>query len=624
MQNASLKFSTWLLLLFLMIMSKGVVAQKNLKLKILSISANNTSGTDCDANCIHTSDNQIDWVFDIDDGATDVDEDCYKLSDDHNTNSISPNFNVWNRNYSFACQWPTGNVDFNVEGWDQDCSDMCIGGGFANVVSKLACTVNVNKPWPPDVNGTSGPYTANCSYNAAFGGGWNCIGTITVTYQYEVTGSYVSQSTDDYICGANDLGTLNTGATLNRNNFSNIGYSTEDICSSDEPNNSSNDETVWLKFTTGANPGTAISVDADAIGGSGSGGTLCISGGTVFAWTRVYEGPTSLTGCPFTYSTNPFTQISQVGSVGSLGTDNSLIDISCPKPNQTYYVQVEMQGIATCDMGRFNLTVKDNGIQAGPNYICQPASSTSAGVDGYLGTLNSSFDPRTTTGSATAWDNSDYDLRVMNQSTACADVSSGEPDNTTVLSALNNTVWYRFKTPPADYPSAPSLAGLAHTYRVYVERLGSSSALTYPAVYLYEESTPTARACGDDNTDYANLSYLDRDEIDPLHIFNGGNSEIKRQCLKPNTNYYIQVDPVGGVGNSHVDFNLWVVKDQFRPSDMICEAVDLGYITSDGSSNGVTRGVNWANNGPGHAPVMAQPMPNIKPPMIWPLLNVLS
>ena len=41
-------------------------AQKNLKLVITSISANNTSGTNCDGGCI-IGNNQIDWVWDIDD-----------------------------------------------------------------------------------------------------------------------------------------------------------------------------------------------------------------------------------------------------------------------------------------------------------------------------------------------------------------------------------------------------------------------------------------------------------------------------------------------------------------------------------------------------------------------------
>lgn len=598
MKTIYLKLSSVILVLSLLAMSNNAFGQKNLKLRVISIAANTSSGTDCDANCLGTSDNRIDWVFDIDDGGTDVNEDCYDLSDDNNSNSVSPSFVVFDQNYDFACQW-NGTVDFNVEGWDQDCADLCIGGGFGNVVSDIACTVNVNSAFPSSAIGVYGPFTSTCNYNRNFNGTPNCAGTITVTYQWEVSGNFKSQASDDYLCGAYDLGILGLGGTRTRNNFTNIGYSAEDICASNEPNNDSNDETVWLKYTTGPNPGTAITVDVDAIGGSGSGGALCLGGNTVFGWTRVYEGPSSLAGCPFTYSTNPFSQLSQVGSVGSLGTDNSLIDISCPKANQTYYIQVETQGISTCDMGRFNITVQDNGVSAGPDYICQPANSSTIGIDGYMGILNSSYDPRTSTGSATAWDNTDYDLAIFNQSTDCASQSKsiGEPDNTSILSSLNKSVWYRFRTPAADYPSAPALAQLAHTYKVLVERLGSSGTLTYPSVYVYEETNAaTVRTCPNSNGDYANLSYIDRDEIDPLNIFNGGNAEVKRLCLKANTNYYIQVDPVGVT--DRVDFNIKVVKDQFRPSDMICEAVDLGYITTNGLQNGVTTGVNWANNGP--------------------------
>jgi hypothetical protein len=86
-------------------------AQKNLKLRITSIAAATSSGTNCDANCVGLSDNQIDWVWDIDDGSTDVDEDCFNLSDDANSNSNTPNFNVWDRNYDYGCQWPTGNIN---------------------------------------------------------------------------------------------------------------------------------------------------------------------------------------------------------------------------------------------------------------------------------------------------------------------------------------------------------------------------------------------------------------------------------------------------------------------------------------------------------------------------------
>ena len=410
-------------------------------------------------------------------------------------------------------------------------------------------------------------------------------------FQIEIsTPNIPSGKANDLCSGAIDLGTINTlgqqlGDATGANKWNNYCAST---AGDPDPNwklagvGTSPYQTVWFKFNSGSQPRIV-----DINGYNDPGGW----GDQIDLKLALYKGPCTPTNANLidkAYFTPPFSES---------------IDGACLDANTDYYILVSGSNYdfatGSTKEGFFGLTVKDKGIIPGPNYICQPASSSTPGVDGYLGTLNSSFDPRTTTGSAAAWDNSDYDLRVMNQTTACADVSSGEPDNTTALSALNNTVWYRFRTPAADYPSAPALAGLAHTYRIYVERLGSSSALTYPAVYLYEEATPTARACGDNSTDYANLTYIDRDEIDPMHIFNGGNSEIKRLCLKPNTNYYIQVDPVGGIGNSHIDFNLWVVKDQFRPSDMICEAVDLGYITTNGLSNGVTTGVNWSNNGPG-------------------------
>jgi hypothetical protein len=283
------------LFLLIIFFSNSTFAQKNLKLRITRIESNNTAGTNCDANCLGTSDNQLDWVFDVDDGGTDVDEDCFNLGDDANSNSINPSFVTWDRNFDYVCQWPTGNIDFNVEGWDEDCADACIGGGFANVVSDLACTVNINRAFPINTNGTYGPFTATCNYNAGFNGGWNCGGSITVTYQWEVSGNWKPQTSFDYICGAIDKGTLNSGASLSHSNFSNNGASVEDICAANEPNLSSSDESVWFKFTTGPSPGTNINVDVSAIGGSGSGGA-CLFGEIVAGWCKVYEGPSSLAG----------------------------------------------------------------------------------------------------------------------------------------------------------------------------------------------------------------------------------------------------------------------------------------------------------------------------------------
>lgn len=98
-----------------------------------------------------------------------------------------------------------------------------------------------------------------------------------------------------------------------------------------------------MKFCTGSSPGTNINIDVDAINGSGSGGTVCVpSINLYYGWVRVYEGPSTLAGCDFTYSTNHFSQISEVGSNSDItGVSQDGRDIKCPKSNQCYYVQVE-------------------------------------------------------------------------------------------------------------------------------------------------------------------------------------------------------------------------------------------------------------------------------------------
>lgn len=544
----------------------SVTYSKNLKCRVISITASNSSGGNCDQACAWWTNSQIDWVFDIDDGSTDVSEQCYDLGDDNNNNSTSPNFVVWNGDFNYGCQWPTGSIDFNVEGWDQDCADACLAwNDFGNTVSDLACRVNVNRSWPIDANGTYGPYSATCNYNRGFDGSGSCVGTITVTYQFEVSGSYVSQAGDDYICGAFNLGTLNSGTNLVRNNFTNIGYSTEDICAADEPNNGSGDETVWMKFTTGANPGTNINVDASAIGGSGSGGVLCILGETSFAWCRVYEGPASLTDCPFSYSTNHFSQISQVGTTG---IDASDIDIKCPKPNQTYYIQVETQGISTCDMARFNIVVTDNGRQSGPDKIC---NAIDIGQVAYGGPLSN---------------NTNTDLFINNQSNACATVAaSGEPDAFPAQS-IDKTVWYKFTTPAV----AAGCNTLPHTYEIQVNRLSSSASTSWPTFAVYKETTTTTRTCTPENAaSFSNLSLLDYTQN-----LDFGDASLNLLCLEPSTTYYIQVDHASTPWTEEfVDFSIRVRKDAFRPGDNICCATDLGIITSNGLATGTPTNVNW-------------------------------
>ncbi|HRH58417.1 MAG TPA: hypothetical protein PLS10_12255, partial [Chitinophagales bacterium] len=338
MKNFYLKIFSFISLLLLLSVSNKAFAQKNLKLKILSVNFTRATGTDCDGGYCLSGDGPMDIVFDIDDGGTDVDEDCHEGADNTTNYTWNANFNVWDRNYDYGCQWPTGNINFKVEAWERDqtacIKEQCSFGDFLNAFSDKICDVPMVIPWPSNVNGTYAGTPQTCTFNANYDGDGNCTGTITVNYQWEVTGNWKAQSSDDYICGAYNLGGLSAGATLSRTNFNNYGYSSEDICSNNEPNVSNSDETIWLKFKTGANPGTNINVDVSADGGTGSGGA-CAFGEIVAGWCKVYEGPDNLSGCPFSYSVNHFSA-NGINQVGSTGLDLSDIDIKCPKPNQTY------------------------------------------------------------------------------------------------------------------------------------------------------------------------------------------------------------------------------------------------------------------------------------------------
>jgi hypothetical protein len=559
-KNLYKKIIPFLLLFILMVISmNNVFAQKNMKLKILTVKYEQTTGTDCDGHVCVGGNGRIDIAFDIDDGATDVDETCHEGAENTTNYTWNANFNVWDRNYDYACQWPgSGNIGFIIEAWDRDGNvciyDQCAGGGFLNASADKICNVNIDIPWPSNVNAITAGTPQTCTFNANFDGGGNCGGTVTVTYQWEVTGNWKPQTSFDYICGARDLGTLPLGGTFSPPSFSNSGATTEDICSANEPYTSAgDDESVWFKFKTSANPGSNINVDVTASG------ALCAG------WTKVYAGPDNLAGCPFTYTTNHFTQIAQVGSTGA---DLSDIDIKCPPANQTYYVQVEMCTpglqvgcIGTCDVGTLSLVVTDNGKQSGPDRICD---ALDLGQAAYGGPLSN---------------NTNVDLVINNQTNRCASVAGGEPDNMT--GSLDRTVWYKFRTP------ASTTSNLPHTYQIIVSKQSGSNIDAFPVFSLYKDLSGTGtRTC----ESFANLLHIDSD-----NGFDVTNSDanLDNVCLDPNTWYYIQVDHTSAFAD-FVNFGIRIRKDAYKPGDNICEATDLGYITTNGLANGVTTGVNWS------------------------------
>lgn len=384
----------------------------------------------------------------------------------------------------------------------------------------------------------------------------------------------------------NDI--LDLGETISVPTFNNKQASSQEACALDEPNNDEDDETVWFKVTTGSNPGTEITVDVDAIN-DGSGGLDCI-GGLSYGWVKAYKAdgsPVLPINCAgWITSTNWFDGITEAGSDDAI--DASKYYIKCPMPNTTYYIQVENQGLG-CDKSSFTMTVKDNGRSAGPDRICDALDLGTAPYGGPLSNMTN------------------VDLFINNQSNACASTASGEPDPFPAQS-IDKTVWYKFTTPAAYYPSGNPLAQLPHVYTFEVDRLSSSASTSWPTFAVYEQTAVTSRVCTPENSaSFSNLAL-----VDYTQNLDFGDASIEYLCLKPSTTYYIQIDHASTPWTSeYVDFSLRIKKAAFRAADNLCDAFDLGIITADGTASGTPTGVNWTNSGKmSAAPMFSLPHTN--------------
>lgn len=507
-------YSILILFLFTFI-GQEVFAQKNIKLRITSISANTTSGTDCDAGCLGGN-NRLDWVFDVDDGSSNVAEECWNLSDDNNSNSISPNFLVWDRDYN--CSWPGGNIDFRVQGYDEDCADACIGGEFVSTVSDLICTVTVNAAFPSS-NGTHGPYTATCNYNANYDGNSNCQGTITVTYQWEVSGDFVDNGNND-ICNAYTLGgaELTTGeAVLNTN--------VDNRCANRQTSEPHGDvfSTLWYKFTT---PNyKLISVDVH-LGENGSGA----DNPAIVA----YRSSETVGSCP------AFNQLTEVGNdIPGLGTDaNSDFTVNCLEANKDYYIQVgyndrSLDGGST---GRFEMDV----VATGNTYQAHDMIANAVTIV-----------PSGTAGST---------VSAANSNNYCCGEEAGEVEATTNCSNIttDNTIWYKFQAPAVPrnrviLTTDNGVRSFDTEMQLWWSADGSGNFLQFSEV-----------GCNDDKslTNYA--------------------SEIDADCLIPGAWYYVQIDGHNGSsGTVRLDIRTENASSSPPSNDNICSATNLNTTNSN-------------------------------------------
>jgi|GEM_PF-1205648 len=202
------------------------------------------------------------------------------------------------------------------------------------------------------------------------------------------------------------------------------------------------------------------------------------------------------------------------------------LDVTCLSPNTTYFVQVDgIDGLN--DAGIFDLTISDNNIVANSaNNIC---SYTNLGTVALGNTLS-----------------------VNNQNNYCANYQSGEPN----ASNGDNTVWYRFTT------------GATVPGEIYVNFDGSGNGdevTGYVAVYEVNPSNTCA---------FGNLSFVDdATQLIPFVY----DVSLTVTCLKPNTNYFVQLDGVDGLNNEGI-FNLSITNNSIlaNTANNICNYVDLG------------------------------------------------
>jgi len=391
----------------------------------------------------------------------------------------------------------------------------------------------------------------------------------------------INFQTNDNICGATNVGSGNlpSGGVLSLTNQNNI-CATQEV---GEPNTSQGcvmnepcyDETMWHKFTTGANPG-AVQVVLKSL--LGVGGFNSVPSITVYKYV-----PTGNT-C----SATPFANLADLASnsgfatlLGTVTIDSAKVTLPCVSPNTTYYIQVDggdanLFGITIptfTDNFYYDLSVRDLGSGTGrasnDDIAYRIPVDNVAPLDGNLSAGGN---------------------LTINGHNRCATCENGETgdycgvnqtDHTAPFNAEDETVWYYFKT-----PATPG------TITITVADDPSQSGTFSPNFTLYYNngSYPLYRITnGPSNT-------IIKEGSTNTGVFSSASGSYT--CLLPNQIYYIQVD-----GNDLVpftidqgDFIVTVTDDNSgnpgptTPTnyDLICSA-DALTIPTNGTTGTLTR-----------------------------------
>lgn len=474
-------------------------AQKRLRLVVYEISVTGCDG--CDGTGIFSSDN--DHYFSWEGG--NITNRCNNDNTNRDPNWVDGvNEVLFDQTYNCAGDWPSGNLGYT---WYVDESDGLCTCAFG----ALTCSDN-------SANQSFGyPGTTNGNINLAqqsLGGGGDC-GCVTYFYRarWEVTGNFQVEDYNNDMCNAGNLGTLPFGSSLNLNGQSN--QSPCDDCQSGEPN-CSNDPSVWYRFTTGATVGQTISVEIDATGGG------------LDAYCAIYTDPGNCN------TLNDLVQINDGSAFpNAFGQSDVTVDITCPQPNTTYWIQVDGLDVTGSD-GTFNVIIDDNNVQAGAaDDICNAIN---------LGNLN--------IGGA---------LQNNNFNNFCSGTQPGEPNPSAF--GIDQTQWYTFTTGAS--------IGTETTINALNDPLNNGDQIDLQ-VALWVSSNGACTG-----------SFTEIDSEDDITF----GTDMTVTCLQPNTTYYIQID--GSGINTEGFFGIQINDNGVSQptNDDICNALNIGTVNLGGSQS---------------------------------------
>ena len=273
--------------------------------------------------------------------------------------------------------------------------------GFSCVVSEdCSETICLNFTTPALGASTSSTMTIpNNGTNRSWG---------DMNFTIQVTGAFnLPGFSNDVICNAIDLGLLNPGSSVGNNSLSNYG----NFCAGnagDPAPTWNNEQGVWFRFTTSANPGAVIRIDGtnDPQG----------RGDQIDLQLALYQSSNGTCSGGLT----------RIASEYDIPLYAEEMSVECLQPNTTYFLLVDGadNGFLGGQEGFFGLQIFDGGIRQAGDLICAAEYLGQVPTGGNVGTPS------------------------LSRSNVCA---TNTADPTPGAWTSDQTVWFSFRAPASGH-----------------------------------------------------------------------------------------------------------------------------------------------------------------------------